>query len=64
MMLRLMVIIQFLLTRPSRGVTLLARLSRCFQEFLLTRPSRGVTQPVLRDGVLMNDFYSHAPRGA
>ena len=37
----------FLLTRPSRDVTLLTRLVNCSIAFLLTRPSRDVTPEAL-----------------
>ena len=35
--------IEFLLTRPSRGVTVVVVLVHRIRQFLLTRPSRGVT---------------------
>ena len=36
---------EFLLTRPSRGVTTIGRITFSNTGFLLTRPSRGVTIP-------------------
>ena len=41
--------LEFLLTRPSRGVTNGAQCSPDgYQKFLLTRPSRGVTIMIIR----------------
>ena len=54
----------FLLTRPSRGVTLFFAFISHPNLFLLTRPSRGVTRPVYGFGNPLQNFYSHAPRGA
>ena len=53
----------FLLTRPSRDVTLSHRLNILVFAFLLTRPSRDVTAYRTPHLTQQYDFYSHVPRG-
>ena len=53
----------FLLTHPSRDVTIFGWARRACEEFLLTHPSRDVTDKMQNIFRIIDHFYSHIPRG-
>ncbi len=55
---------EFQLTRPARGATIAIRHLIEAPEFQLTRPARGATQRPATASDIIDNFNSHAPRGA